>query len=88
MRGAVEFVPRFDFLDFHPRFEQHQADAGRRVITQEEVEQIWYGERQFVRNKRRKGSYLLRGLTAAGRPITVVVRSMHDPEWWEAYTAW
>jgi len=56
-------VPRFDYLLFHDRFEDHQAEAGRRIVTAFEVDEIWYGTRRFVRNVKRSGSYLMTGST-------------------------
>lgn len=73
-------MPRFDFLLFHDRFEDHQAEAGRRIVTAFEVDEIWYGTRRFVRNVKRSGSYLMTGSTLAGRPVTVVILSTGDPE--------
>lgn len=81
-------MPRFDFPEFHPNFEGHQADGGRHVVTEEEVEEVWYGDRQFIGNRRNPRSYLMKGLTGAGRQITVVVRPTPDPETWQIYTAW
>lgn len=81
-------MPRFDFILFHERFEDHQAEADRRIVSESEVDEIWYGNRQFVRNLRRSGSYLMVGATSAGRAVTVVVLSTNDPESWLAYTAW
>jgi hypothetical protein len=82
-------VPRFDDLDCHPRFEQHQADAGRRVVSCEEAIEAWYGRRQIVRNRRdAAGPYLMVGKTYAGRPITVVLQSAQRRGSWVAYTAW
>ena len=82
-------VPRFDVLVFHPRFEDHQAEAGRRVVTTEEALAAWQGPRTIVRNRRRrKGSYLMIGSTGAGRDITVVLLATAEPSTWLAYTAW
>jgi len=82
-------VPRFDWIEFHGRFEEHQAEAGRRIVSRAEAEEAWYGRRQFVRNRRHAtGPYLLIGRTAAGRRITVVLVRTDEPETWLAYTAW
>lgn len=81
-------MPRFDYLEFHPNFEQHQVDAGRRVVTRDEVEDLWYGKRSFVRSRRPHRSYLMKGLTSAGRQITVVARPTRDLDTWQIYTAW
>jgi hypothetical protein len=81
-------MPRFDDLEFHPNFEQHQVDAGRRLVTPAEVEAVWYGIRTFVRSRRPHRSYLMKGLTSAGRQITVVVRPTRESDTWQIYSAW
>jgi len=82
-------VATFDDLVFHPDFEGHQSAAGRRVVTVVEADQAWYGQRTFVRNRRRRaGRYLMIGRTDRGRNITVVVLGTANPGTWVAYTAW
>jgi len=81
-------VPRFRRPLFHDNFEDHQAAAGRRVVTQEEAEDVWFARREFYANTKRRGSYLMRGLTPAGRSITVVILPTADPETWLLFTAW
>jgi hypothetical protein len=82
-------VPRFDFLTFHPAFEDHQHEAGRPVITMEEALDAWYGERLVVRNRKgRRGPYLMIGSTGSGRDITVVLLATAEEGTWLAYTAW
>ena len=81
-------MPRFDRYVLHPNFEDHQQAAGRRVVTEEEVEHVWYGERLFVPNRRRRRTYLMVGSTAAGREITVVILPTGDATVWLLYTAW
>lgn len=82
-------MPIFDTLVFHPTFEDHQAKAGRRVVTEAEAEQAWYGTREFVRNKKSgRGPYLMVGITGGGRDITVVLLTTRIPTVWCGYTAW
>lgn len=82
-------MPKFDFLMFHENFEDHQAAAGRRVVTEELAEQAWYGQRAFVPNKRSgKGPFLMIGNTDGGHEITVVILATADEDTWQAYTAW
>ncbi len=82
-------MPTFHDLVFHPDFEAHQAAAGRRVVTLNEADEAWYGERTFVRNRRRRAAqYLMLGRTSGGRDITVVVLGTAIPGTWVAYTAW
>jgi hypothetical protein len=82
-------MPAFDDLVFHPDFEAHQSAAGRRVVTVEEADDAWYGERIFVRNRRRRAAtYLMLGRTTGGREVTIVVLGTAVPGTWVAYTAW
>jgi hypothetical protein len=82
-------MPTFHDLVFHPDFEAHQAAAGRRVVTLNEADEAWYGERAFVRNRRRRAAqYLMLGRTSGGRDITVVVLGTSISGTWVAYTAW
>jgi hypothetical protein len=81
-------LPRFDHLLPHPNFEDHQVGAGRRPVTFDETEEVWYGDRRFVPNRKRPGSFLMQGLTRAGRPVTVLVLPTPDSTTWLAYTAW
>lgn len=81
-------MPPFDYYEIHPNFERHQIDAGRRVVERHEVDDVWYGSRRFVRSRRRYRSYLMIGLTSAGRQITVVVRPTKEADTWQIYTAW
>ena len=81
-------MPPFDTPVYHPNFEGHQQDAGRVVITEAEVDEVWYAERRVIRNQKRQGSYLMRGLTRSGRMITVVLLPTGDPTAWLVYTAW
>ena len=82
-------MPKFEILEFHPRYEEHQARAGRRVVTEPETEEAWYGERRIVRNKRTgKGPFLMLGRTDGGRNITVVLLTTKRQSVWCAYTAW
>ena len=82
-------MPRFDDLVFHPRFEDHQAEAGRPPVTIGEALEAWYGERSVVRNrKRRRAPYLVLGSASGGRDITVVILPTAQDGTWLAYTAW
>jgi hypothetical protein len=82
-------VPDFHDLVFHLDFEGHQAEAGRRVVTQEEAEQAWLAGPMVVPNRRRKRApYLMVGRTSSGRDVTVVLLATEDPGTWLAYTAW
>jgi hypothetical protein len=82
-------MPTFDDLVFHPSFEAHQFAAGRRLVTIEEADDAWYGERTFVRNRRRRAAtYLMLGRTAGGREVTIVVLGTAARGTWVAYTAW
>lgn len=49
---------------------------------------MWYGERVFIANTKRRGSYLMRGSTRGGRHVTVVVLPTGYPGTWLVYTAW
>lgn len=82
-------MPRFDVLVFHPSFEDHQSEAGRRVVTMEEALDAWYGSRAIVPNRRgRRGPYLMVGSTVEGRDITVVLLATAEKGAWLADTAW
>jgi hypothetical protein len=82
-------VPEFDWLAFHPRFEDHQEDAGRRVVTCDEAEEAWWGERKIARNRTRgRAPYLMIGMTREPRKITVVLFGTDLDDTWLAYTAW
>src|SRR5690348_8210647 len=81
--------PPFDEITFHARFEDHQAEAGRRVVTRLEAEDAWYGRRRIVPNRKsRRGPYLMIGTTSAARGITVVLLPTRDLGVWQGYTAW
>lgn len=82
-------MPEFVELVFHPRFEEHQAEAGRRVVTEEEALEAWYGRRRIVRNRKKaNGPYLMLGRTMNGRDITMVLLTTPRPAVWCGYTAW
>ena len=85
-RGAM---PNFDELVFHLDFESHQAGRDRRIVSEPEAEEAWYGERKIVRNrKRRAAQYLVIGKTDAGVPVTIAIQRTNEPGVWLAYTAW
>jgi hypothetical protein len=82
-------LPRFDDLYFHPNFESHQAEKGRRIVTPKEAEEAWFGKRTIVPNRKgQAGPYLLLGRTVGGRDITVVLLRTDQDGTWLGYTAW
>ena len=82
-------MPRFEELEFHENFEDHQAAAGRRVVTESEAIEVWDGQRLMVPNRSSgRGRYLMAGLTSARRPVTVVLLEGATDGAWVAYTAW
>ncbi len=69
-------------------FEDHQARAGRPVVTVREAQQVW--ENGFLPRRNSRGSSVTRlliGHTNAGRRITLVSRHLGDGTWF-TYTAW
>jgi hypothetical protein len=48
-------VPHFDWLAFHPNFEDHQAEAGRRIVTRDEVEDAWWASGRSFAIERVRG---------------------------------
>lgn len=64
----------FDYYEIHPNFEQHQIDAGRRVVERHEVDECLVRLASIREESAWYRSYLMIGLTSAGRQITVVVR--------------
>jgi hypothetical protein len=80
------------FLDLycHGNFEDHQAAAGREVVTCDDALEAWVGEdRVIVPNKSgRAAPYLFRGVIANGRGITVAILESTPYGAWMAYTAW
>jgi len=82
-------VPSFDELVFHENFEEHQAQAGRPVVTREEALEAWDGRRRMVPNRRsQRGQYLMVGYTSASRAVTVLLFEIRPLGWWLGYTAW
>lgn len=82
-------MPHFDWLAFHPNFEDHQAEAGRPVVTCEEADEAWWDNREIVPNRKaQRGKYLMVGLTLRGRGITVILFGTDLDDTWLAYTAW
>jgi hypothetical protein len=74
---------------FHPNFEDHQAEAGRRIVSCEEAEEAWWGVRRIVQNRKgQKAAYLMLGTTSEPRDITVVLFGTDLDDTWLAYTAW
>jgi hypothetical protein len=69
-------------------FEEHQVEAGRRVVTSREAQQAW--ENGFLPRRNIRGSpdtRLLIGRTDGGRRVTLVSRHLGDGMWF-TYTAW
>lgn len=82
-------MPHFDWLVFHPNFEDHQGEADRRIVTCEEAEEAWWGARTIVRNRKgQKAPYLMLGTTSEPREVTVVLFGTDLDDTWLAYTAW
>ena len=87
--GQRKSVAHFDWLAFHPNFEDHQAEAGRSIVTCEEADQAWFGEREVAPNRRSgRARYLMLGKMLYGRRITVVLFGTDLDDTWLAYTAW
>lgn len=82
-------MPDFGWLACHPNFEEHQAGSGRRVVTCEEADEAWWGEREVVPNRKgQRAPYLMIGATHRGRRITVVLFGTDLSDTWLAYSAW
>jgi hypothetical protein len=81
-------VPRYVEQIIADEFEQHQADAGRRVVTAREAQQVW--DNGFLPRRNAQGAEntrLLIGKTDGGRQVTLVSRDLGDGYWF-TYTAW
>lgn len=69
-------------------FEDHQAQAGRPIVTAREADQVWNGGFESRRNVRGAAdTRFLIGRTAGGRQVTLVSRHLGDGLWL-TYNAW
>jgi hypothetical protein len=69
-------------------FEEHQARAGRRVVTPNEAQQVW--DNGFLPRRNVRGASdtrLLIGETDGGRAVTLVARHIGDGVWL-TFTGW
>lgn len=69
-------------------FEEHQARAGRPIVTDREAQEVW--DNGFLPRRNTRGSpdtRLLVGRSDGGRRITLVSRHLGDGIWF-TYTAW
>jgi len=81
-------VPTYREQVIADEFEDHQARAGRRIVTVREAQQVW--DNGYLPRRNAKGSQdtrLLIGLTDGGRQVTLVSRHIGDGLWF-TYTAW
>jgi hypothetical protein len=81
-------VPTYREQVIADEFEDHQVDAGRRVVTSREAQQAW--DNGFMPRRNTRGSpdtRLLIGRTDGGRRVTLVSRHLGDGTWL-TYTAW
>lgn len=69
-------------------FEDHQARAGRSIVTAREAQQVWDGGFLPRRNVRGAAdTRLLIGRTAGGRHVTLISRHLGEGLWL-TYNAW
>jgi hypothetical protein len=81
-------VPAYEVQLIADDLEDHQARAGRRVISNREAQQLWDNGFLPRRNSRgRQDTRLLIGHTDGGRRVTLVSRYVDDGVWF-TYTAW
>lgn len=69
-------------------FEDHQARAGRPIVSVREAQQVW--DNGFLPRRNVRGALntrLLIGRTDGGRLVTLVARDLGDGVWL-TYTAW
>lgn len=69
-------------------FEEHQALAGRQIVTVREAQEVW--DNGFLPRRNSRGSpdtRLLIGRTNGGRRVTLVSRHRGDGIW-STFTAW
>ena len=68
--------------------EEHQAQAGRPVVTAREAQQVW--DNGFLPRRNTRGARETRlfiGRTDGGRSVTLVSRDLGNGVWF-TYTAW
>lgn len=86
--GTMPLVPTYLEQVIADEFEDHQARAGRPIVTAREAEQVWNGGFQARRNVRgAKDTRFLIGRTAGGRRVTLVSRHLGEGLWL-TYNAW
>jgi hypothetical protein len=81
-------VPRFSEQVIADEFEDHQANAGRPIVSTSEAQQVW--DNGFLPRRNVRGDQdtrLLIGTTDGGRRVTLVSRHVGDGNWL-TYTAW
>jgi hypothetical protein len=81
-------VPNFGEQAIADSFEEHQAHAGRPIVTAGEAQQVW--DNGFLPRRNVRGdpdTRLLIGNTDGGRRVTLVSRHLGDGNWF-TYTAW
>lgn len=81
-------VPTYAQQVISDEFEEHQATAGRRIVTAREAQEMW--DNGFLPRRNTRGApdtRLLIGRTNAGRRVTLVSRHLGDGTWF-TYTAW
>ena len=81
-------MPNFSEQVIADEFEDHQADAGRAVVTANEAQQVW--DNGFLPRRNARGdpdTRLLIGSTDGGRRVTLVSRHLGDGNWF-TYPAW
>ena len=69
-------------------FEDHQAQAGRRIVSGREAQQVW--DNGFLPRRNVRGSRdtrLLIGRTDGGRRVTLLSRHLGSGTWM-TFTAW
>jgi hypothetical protein len=81
-------VPTYAEQVISDEFEDHQARAGRQIVTVREAQEVW--DNGFLPRRNSRGdpaTRLLIGRSDGGRRITLVSRQLGDGIWF-TYTAW
>ena len=81
-------MPTYRELVIADDFEDHQARAGRPIVTDREAQQVW--DNGFLPRRNVRGApdtRLLIGQTDGGRRVTLVSRHLGDGTWL-TYNAW
>jgi hypothetical protein len=81
-------VPSYQEQVVADEFEEHQARAGRPIISAREAQQVW--DNGFLPRRNVRGAQdtrLLIGRTDGGRQVTLVSRHLGEGIWM-TYTAW